>query len=392
MRVLFLASTYPRWKGDSSAPFIQELAQATTDIDSNISIEVIAPHSKNAVHDEFSKDNKIHVKRIQYAYPASIQGVFYDGGAASKKKGIGFALQSISYITLLFLHTLYIAIFKKIDVIHAHWIIPQGTVAVLVGKITRTPVLVTVHGGDIFTMRGKLPTIIKRFTLRFADAVTVNSSLTEQACRSVYDRKYEFGPMGIAMDQFRQATHSKTGKIKRIIYVGRIAEEKGIQFLIDALPDIRGKFEVDIVGDGPYMNEIRTQVSQSPYEKQITIHGWVDRAELAKLYQKADVFVGASITLANGWQEAMGVVYIEALASGVPVITTKSTGAKDFVTDGVNGYIIDEKDSKAIADAVNKTMNTQFNQQEFNAKIDYIKQTYSWPECAKRFTGIYEKL
>ena len=386
--ILVLTTTFPLSEADSTNPFVKfwcEEIENLTDLEQI----VLAPHKKGGKAKEQISKN-IFVKRIRYAYPASLQTVFYDGGAASKKKGPLFALLAGFFVVSLFFNTLFYAVRSRAKIIHAHWLIPSGLVAVLVGKILRRKVSVTIHGSDIFTMNGTLGRFLKKLVLRLADKVFVNSSITKAAAINHLDREYLFGPMGVDFEIFGAGDRSQIGPSKDVIFAGRLTEQKGVRYLIDAMPLLPDDVTLSIVGDGPEYQPLVDQVTKLGLGQRVSFLGWVKNEQLPGYFARSALFVGPSITLDNGSQEGMGLVYLEALFSGVPVITTRNTGARDFVFEGQNGFVVAEKNSEDLADAILRILAGEIDQDVLAATVDKLKGKYAWDVCAQRYVTAFE--
>lgn len=346
--ILILASTYPRWSGDSTPAFVADFASQLTDkLDG---IYVLAPHFAGAKTHEST--GKVHVKRVRYFITSRGETIFYGGGGITKiKKTPLYALKLIGYLVSLFFNTLFAALRYDVRLINAHWIIPQGFVAILVKFVIGKPVALTVHGADILSLNGKYMRRIKKFVLKHADLVYVNSTVTKTACEQIYAREYLLVPMGIKLQQFQSAKPSPTLKKNlsltnfTVIFVGRLVETKGIVYLLEALSQLKESgraAKAIIIGTGPLENELRSYVEKHDLQEDVVFNGWVDQSKLPAYYATADVFVGPSL------YEAQGLVFVEGLASGIPVITTVGNGPDDFVEDGVNGYLVKPKSSQEL--------------------------------------------
>ncbi|WES66183.1 glycosyltransferase [Microbacter sp. GSS18] len=389
--VLVLTSTYPRWRGDSTSPFVKELTEQVQRRGYPGHQYVLAPHSAGAPRTE--QDGDISITRVQYMVPASAQNVFYDGGAANKSRGGLFLIGAASYIVALFACAVWkILRYRDIGIIHAHWIVPQGLVAVVAGWLLRRKVLVTVHGGDIFTARGKWSARLARFVLAKADIVAVNSTVTEAACRALCDREYLFAPMGVDMDDFASAPAQTGDRSRNIVFAGRLSPEKGVEFLIEALRALDAETSLTILGDGPRRAALVRLAAEAGVADRVSFEGWVPHDAMARHLHSATVFVAPSITLANGWREGMGVVYLEAIFCGVPVVTTRSTGARDFIEEGVTGYVVEERSASALADAVSKVFRGGTDDARIAAHAAHLRRIYGWPACAERYASAYRDL
>jgi len=391
--LLVLTSTYPRWAHDTTPGFVADFVRGVAPQFKQV--RVLAPHYKAAATSE-ATDN-IHVTRYHYFWPASAETIAYNGGAVSKiKKTPLYALQLLCFMASLFFHTLFITIFQRVTIINAHWLIPQGFVGVLVKFLTGRKLVITVHGSDVLSLNGGIMRKIKRFTLRHADVVCVNSSVTLAACQSLYERDYTLIPVGIDVEQFSHAVASAALKKQyqltdfTLLFVGRLSKEKGIVYLLQAIKALQAsgkKFKAIIVGSGPLEAELKQYITDNKLDASITMAGWVDNSDLPVYYKTADLMVGPSL------YEAQGLVFLEALAAGLPVITTNAGGTKDFIKNNVNGFLVDPKSPEQIVDRIT----TLYDDRELLKKLAQaashsVREKYSQKAAATRYIHTFKEL
>lgn len=383
-----LASTFPRWNNDTVPTFIKDLAESLIST-GDLNILVLVPHYIGAKPKEVL-DSALLIERLKYFWPAEKQNLFYEGGGATaRKKSLGFVLKTLIYSLHLFFCTLRKVCFGRYKIIHAHWLVPQGIVAVVVGKLTKCKVIVTVHGGDVFTLNGRIAKFIKLITLKYADSVAVNSSVTLEACRHICDREYVLAPMGVDLKLFSENSSSlQSQDRKTVLFVGRIVEQKGLRYLINAMASVDA--DLMVVGDGPELAGLKQYARECALGERIIFKGWVDHHLLGQIYRNATVFVAPSITLENGWREGMGLVYLEAMCAGLPVVTTASTGARDFIFDGKNGYVVNEKNTEELAIAINNLLSNELSDEQFSKVVGEVLDFYNWGSCADRYRELYE--
>lgn len=399
-RLLVLTSTFPRWKNDSTPSFVLDFCRSIKPHMQSVS--ALAPHYKSARVKE-TVDN-IKVKRFRYWF-AGGENIAGDGAAANKIKASPiYALKLLSFLTSLFISTLYLSLKPK-TIINAHWLIPQGFIAVIVKTLTRRKVVVTIHGGDVFALNQGIFRRIKRYTLKKADAIIVNSSATQNACQDLYPgRDYPIIPMGIDIEKFSKPKIEEIKKVKdkyklnsfTVLFIGRLSEEKGVIFLIEALEKLKKEkreFKALIVGEGSEKPKLEKAIKDKKLEDSVILTGWVDSDEVPFYYAAADVFVGPSIISTTGWQEAFGLVFAESLASGTPVIGTRTGGIKDIVVNGKNGFLVDDKDSDKIADKLRKLMDEPqlLKSMQRNAQ-QHMTDNFSWETTTKRYKEIFARL
>lgn len=391
--LLILTSTYPRWSHDTTPGFVADFARGVAS--SFNSVHVLAPHYPAAARHEAT--GNVSVTRYRYFWPASAQTIAYNGGAVSKiKKTPLYALQLICFMASLFFHTLFITLTKRVTIINAHWLVPQGFVGVLVKFLTGRKLVITIHGGDVLSLNGSMMRKIKRFTLRHADVVCVNSSVTKAACMALYPRSYSLIPMGIDVERFAGASTSASLKKQynlgdfTILSVGRLSQEKGIVYLLQALRSLHaaGKtFKAIIVGSGPLQTELQQYITTNDLSTSVIMAGWVDNSELPAYYKIADIMVGPSL------YEAQGLVFLEALAAGLPVITTTAGGTKDFVKNKINGFLVEPRSPDEIVDKLTELYDDRMLLQKLGqAAPGSVREKYSWKAVTARYAHVFKDL
>lgn len=362
-RVLFVTSNFPRWPGDATTPFVLHLAQDLQAL--GWAVEVLAPHAPGAARQEVLEGVLVH--RFRYFWPEDWQSVCYQGGAL-----VNLRQERLNWLKLPALVFFEIwALFRlarrgTYDAIHAHWVLPQGFVAVLVGRLLKIPVVITVHGGDVFALRGRVMRWFKRFSFRRAQAVTVNSSATGTVVRQLvpnYPALHRI-PMGAAippppdreeLKRIRAAYRRAAGPL--LLFVGRLVEEKGLGDLIEALTLLQAKrpdATLLVLGEGQERKRFERQVSAHGLAGSVHFLGWVQPVSLPAYMTAADIFVAPSKTGQDGWTEGQGLSIVEAMLCGTPVVASRSGGIVDTISDGETGLLVEEADPQAIAGAIRR--------------------------------------
>ena len=142
-----------------------------------------------------------------------------------------------------------------------------------------------------------------------------------------------------------------------------------------------------IVGDGPLRNELTAQAEALHKEKgkKIVFMGAKTHEELKEIYASADIFVMPSITAKDGDKEGFGLVMLEAFASGLPIVASRSGGIVDLVKDGVNGYLVPEKDSVGLADRINLIIKDNRIYDGMQAEAYRTAKQYDYYIIAKKY-------
>ena len=297
-------------------------------------MQVLAPHADGAA----KRETLDGVQVCRYAYlPAKWQRLAYDGGILPKlRANPALALQVPFLCLAMLVHAIHITRAKRIDLIHAHWIVPQGFVALLVKALSLRSVRVvtTSHGADLYGLGGPLWRHLKRWVLRRADRVTVVSEAMKTLCGEGLGirRPITVASMGI------DCRHTFVPRVefaarRGVIYVGRLVEKKGVRDLIEAfavLLRMHPEEHLTIVGDGPEKPALMALTEERGIGGQVVFVGAVAAAEVAKCLNQAKVAVMPSVVAQGGDQEGLGLVAGEALATGCITIVSDLYAIRDL--------------------------------------------------------------
>jgi len=255
-------------------------------------------------------------------------------------------------------------------------------------------------------LRGSLLRRFKHYALTRADAVTVNSSASKAAILEITEDINRLAqiPMGITVAQVdRQGVEISRlrrsllkGKNVLLMFVGRLVEEKGIRDFIDAVMILRQRgvdLRAVVVGEGPERVVTEQYVRDIGIESAVTFAGWIQRDFVYKYLAAADIFVGPSRTSKEGWKEAQGLTFLEAMCTGTPVIATKSGGIADFVKHEETGLLVDEGSPEQIAVAVTLLLNNRalYDRLSMRARI-IVAKNYSRAATATAFSELFTEL
>lgn len=324
-RLLVLASTYPRWPGDPEPGFVHELAKRLVD---EFEVTVLGPHAPDAR--QLETMDGVRVVRYRYA-PANLETLVNDGGIVTNLRRQPWKWLLVpAFLLGLAWHAWRLVRRWRPDVVHAHWLLPQGLAVALLRLVgPRTPpFVVTSHGADLFALRAPPLQALKRFVARRAGAITVVSSAmrAELARIGVPTAAVTVQPMGVdLMARFTPAADVERSR-HELLFVGRMVEKKGLRYLIDAMPDVlqhHPDATLAVAGFGPEQSERKAQVERLGLQRSVRFLGAVTQAELPGLYRRATVFVAPFVEAGSGDQEGLGLVLVEAMGCGCPVVTTR---------------------------------------------------------------------
>lgn len=343
-RLLVTASTFPRWKGDTEPRFILDLSKALLKY---FDVTVLVPATIGAKDIEVLEGVK--VVRYHYLPIHKWETLCYPGAIMPRIKEKKIRILQVPFLFFSLYWTLK-KILPEYDIVHAHWLIPQG----IVQSFFKKNYIITGHGGDVTSLNKGVIKKLKIRALKRASYVTaVSKALKKEMLSLEKDIAVTVRSMGVNCAEFSPEYRvdnyfNQMGK-KVILFVGRLAEKKGVSYLIEAMKEVDAKLV--IVGKGTLEAELKRQAQEQG--SKIIFLGPKTHEELKVIYASADVFVAPSITAKDGDKEGFGLVFLEAMASGIPVIGSNSGGIPDIVHNGINGFLTEEKNAYDIANKIN---------------------------------------
>lgn len=368
-------------------------------------VDVLAPHAPGAARREDLEG--VRVERFRYSYPEASQTVCYQGGALiNLRKRPVERLKLPALVAAEWAATQIRLRRTRYDLMHSHWVLPQGFVGMLASSLSRVPHVITLHGGDLFGLRGPVLARLKRMSLMSADAVTVNSSFTEARVRELAPRleKVERIPMGVDDSRLgeeelalaaRVRAEQRRGAGPLLVFAGRLIDEKGPFDTVEALAVLRRDFpdaRLIVMGEGQDRAALEARVARLNLGEHVSLLGWVPTGQVRGYLRSADVFVGPSKTAPSGWVEAQGLTFLEAMAAGVPVVATRSGGIVDTVKDEETGLLVDESSPQQIARAVTRLLREPRLADELVAGGHRILEGgFSRAHSAQGFADLFER-
>ncbi|PWT99359.1 MAG: glycosyl transferase family 1 [Terriglobia bacterium] len=285
---------------------------------------------------------------------------------------------------------------SNVDILHIHLPNPNAVLAYLASGF-RGPVVYTYHSD---TVRQKfLGAAFEPFlhaALRRSAAIIATSPdyrRTSRVLARYLDRCHVI-PYGISLDQFENCERSRVNKVRSqhgerlILSVGRLVYYKGFEYLIRAMTQVRGRLL--IIGDGPLRPSLERLTSELSLGDKVVFVGEVQNEEIVPYYHAADLFVLGSVARS----EAFGIVQIEAMASGTPVVNTALDSGVPFVSlDGQTGITVPPADANSLAGAINLLLdNSELRQALGNRARKRARDEFGVETMTSRTLALYERI
>ncbi|MGN6391544.1 MAG: glycosyltransferase family 4 protein [Gemmatimonadales bacterium] len=275
----------------------------------------------------------------------------------------------------------------RYDIGHAHFILPDGLLAWQARRYSRLPFVITAHGSDVpgynphrLQMAHHLVRPVWKAVVEDASRIVCPSEILEQLVLAQRPSPWKTVviPNGLQVDEYIPRPLGPN-----ILMVSRLLERKGAQYLLEALARTPLDADVNIVGDGPYLPELRQMADalHSPAK----FRGWMDNRspELRDIYRSSGIFVLPSES------ENFPIVLLEAMAAGLAIVTTAGTGCAEVVGDA--GLLVPVRDARALAVALRRLVEDPVLRHSLGAAARRrIEENFTWRAVAERYVEEYE--
>lgn len=284
------------------------------------------------------------------------------------------------------------------DVFHADAPLPSGYAAMLASKEYRKPFVVHGHGLDVFLSESykenvHCDRIVKtcECVYRNANAVIgVSQKVLDEIQKKVnIDNKGFVVYNGVDVERFVPIPRPERDEII-LTTIGNLIPIKGHDITLAALSELKRKgysnVRLKIAGRGPLENELKELAVELGVADCVDFLGYLPYEDVVTLLQNSDLFVLPS------WYEALGCVYLEAMACGVPAIGCHGNGIDEVIRDGVNGYLVEGKNKKHLSEILIELLNRKTRNEMGQYARKTVVEKYQWSHSATALKSVYEEI
>ena len=281
---------------------------------------------------------------------------------------------------------------NRYDLVHAFFGLPTGWLCYRTAN--RLPYIISLRGSDVPGGHARLQfeykllgPLLKRIWTDASVLVACSEGLKNRALRFLPSANIDIIPNGIDLDKFHPASSRELSGELKLLTVGRLSVTKRFEMLVEAVEILskQGKnVRLTISGGGGLLDELKNLVEQKKLTDIINLAGRIESEKMPDVYRQHDIFVSASM------QEGMSNAMLEAMASGLPIITTKCEGVEELISG--NGVVVGTDSAEALAEAIN---NLAENKQAYNAMCALARrraENFGWDKVADGYVKLYQQV
>ncbi|MGB7582288.1 MAG: glycosyltransferase family 4 protein [Sedimentisphaerales bacterium] len=281
---------------------------------------------------------------------------------------------------------------NRYDLVHAFFGLPTGWLCYRTAN--RLPYIISLRGSDVPGGHARLQLeykllgpLLKRIWQKAAALVACSDGLKNRSLRFLPSANIDIIPNGIDLDKFHPVANKELSGELKLLTVGRLSVTKRFEMLVEAVEILnkQGKnVRLTISGGGGLLDELKNIVEQKKLTNVINLTGRIETEKMPDVYRQHDMFVSASM------QEGMSNAMLEAMASGLPIITTKCEGVEELISD--NGIVVGTDSAESLAEAIIKLAD---NRQQYKmmcaaARSQAVK--FGWDRVAQGYIELYQRV
>jgi len=280
------------------------------------------------------------------------------------------------------------------DLAHAFFAFPTGWLCYRTAG--QLPYAISLRGSDVPGGNARLqwdykllgPLVFKPIWQQASALVACSEGLRQRALRFLPSAQIDVIPNGVDLERFTPAEEpSAEPRPLRLITVGRLSTTKRLDMLIEAVERLDaagGNVQLTIVGGGALEGELRRRISAERFRRTVTMTGRCDADRMPEMYRRHDLYISASA------QEGMSNAMLEAMASGLPIVTTRCEGVDELIAD--NGLVVDEASPRTLAEALAGLVGDRQKLRAMSIAARKQAERFTWRSVAERYLELYERI
>lgn len=393
MKILVISHMYPSPSNPTNGIFVHEQVKAL--IQQGCEVKVIspvpyAPFPLGLINEKWNRYANIPkqavIDGVEIFYPRYLEfpgAMFYEYSSHLMYLGIKNTVKKVFNDF-------------KFDIIHSHVAFPDGYASLLVNHSYKVPHTVTIHGQDLqltIFLNEKLKNRVFHVLNKVDKVITVSSKLKNVLINENVYRNVVIINNGINLKDYQSLSTFKPKEYtpdQVIVSASNLLEAKGIDLNIKAVSLLVKKhphIKYMIIGDGPDKQRLMNLVDELKLNEHVIFKGKLPHNEVIECMYRSTIFSLPS------WREGFGIVYLEAMACGKPVIAVKGEGIDGIIINGENGYLVERHNYEKLAQVLDHLLchSKEANLIAQKGKRD-ILENYTWDINAKKTIHVYQQI
>jgi len=388
MRILHVLTAFPRTRDDVIVPWLVALLKRLQA--EGHDVEVFTSAYKGGGNESF---DGIPVHRFRYFF-AGREDLTHDEATPDRmRRSLLYKILPLFYVVGGLIGIRRLVRRRQYDVIHVHWPVPHALFGWMAKRASKErPRLVTTwYGVELRWVQSSLPWLrwFVRWALKISDTIVAISSYTAREIARFAQAPVEVIPYTLPFAEGTSKPRLPRAGGFQVLFVGRLVERKGVNHLIEAIariPDAR----LVVIGDGPERQALEAGTRDLGLGSRVDFRGRVSDDELRATYAASDALVLPSILDARGDTEGLGVVLLEAMSYGVPVVASDIGGITDIVEHNQSGLLVPPGDSAALAQALERLSRDAALAQRLGAAGEQrVRSAFGWTEIMAKWDAVY---
>lgn len=393
MKVLIISHLYPSERNPSYGVFVHEQVKELKKQGCEVTVispVKYSPFPLNLISKKWKKFSEIPLKEV-------IDGItVYHPRYPSLPKNIFFEKSGQYMYTCIHKLVTELHLQERFNLIHAHVALPNGYAAYKLSKLLKCPYVLTIHGQDFQKTihyndkcKQRIETALLHANKVFLVSTKLERLLNEASFKGKID--YTIIPNGVDLEKLHNSNGEANFRTKgpKLLSVSNLYKEKAIDINLKAvslLKENHPNLEYIVVGDGPEKHNLEILAKDLGIENHVLFLGAFKHEAVLEIMKECDVF---SMPSTN---EAFGVVYIEAMAQGKPIIGCKGEGPQDIIIDRENGFLIDKNDVEQLSSIIDLLFSDKSLRYEIGEKaIQTVEDKFRWNVVAEKLIKEYKK-